>query len=152
MRRYSLENVEQFVGEDLGVSDWLTIDQERINRFAACTGDRQWIHVDVERAAQSPLGSTIAHGYLLLSLLPQWQMALGMIPEGVKQAFNYGADRVRFLTPVPVNARVRARVKLLAAETKGNGRILLKIENIIEMEDSDKPAVIADTLAMLFAD
>ncbi len=150
--RYNLENIKQYAGEELGVSDWITIDQERINEFAACTGDHQWIHVDVKRAAQSPLGSTIAHGYMLLSLLSQWHMALGIIPNGVKQAFNYGIDRVRFLTPVPVASRIRVRVKLLSVNNKNNGRILLKTENIIEVENSEKPAVIADTLVMLFVD
>src|SRR6266511_995397 len=113
---YHLTTIHQFVGRELGVSDWLTIDQARIDQFAACTGDHQWIHVDGERARrESPLGSTIAHGYLILALLPQFQYAIGIVPRGVAQALNYGLDRVRFLVPVKPGARIRNRLELLAA-------------------------------------
>ena len=95
--RYDINTLEQFVGQELGVSDWLTVDQERINEFADCTGDHQWIHVDIERAQrESPLGSTIAHGYLTLALLSAMLMELGVVPAGVSRALNYGLDRVRF--------------------------------------------------------
>ncbi len=108
--RYNVSTLGQFVGQELGVSDWLTVDQERINEFADCTGDHQWIHVDVERAQrESPLGSTITHGYLTLSLLAAMQMELGIVPEGVTQALNYGLDRVRFMAPVKAGARIRTR-------------------------------------------
>jgi acyl dehydratase len=115
--QYDVSTFGQFVGQELGISDWLTVDQERINEFADCTGDHQWIHVNVERAKrESSLGSTIAHGYLTLSLLAAMQMELGIVPEGVSQALNYGIDRVRFIAPVKAGARIRNRVVLLAEE------------------------------------
>src|SRR6266446_840515 len=149
--RYDVSDLGQLVGQELGVSDWLTVDQERINRFADCTGDHQWIHVDVERARrESPLGSTIAHGYLTLSLLAAMQMGLDIIPKGVSQALNYGLDRVRFIAPVKAGARIRNRVMLLAAEPQDKGRLLLKFQNTVEIEEEKKPALIAETLALLF--
>ena len=147
---YSLKTIGQFVGQELGVSDWLTVDQERINQFADCTGDYQWIHVDVERARrESPLGSTIAHGYLTLALLGSLQMSLGIIPTDVSQALYYGLDRVRFMTPVKSGARIRNRVVLLAVERQDKGRILLKTQNTIEIEGEKKLALIANTLILL---
>jgi acyl dehydratase len=147
---YSLKTIGQFVGQELGVSDWLTVDQERINQFADCTGDYQWIHVDVERARRdSPLGSTIAHGYLTLALLGSLQMGLGIIPTDVSQALYYGLDRVRFMTPVKAGARIRTRVILLAVEQQDKGRMLLKAQNTIEIEGEKKPALIANTLILL---
>src|SRR5258705_13100732 len=108
MEGYTLASVNEFIGRELGVSDWITVDQERINEFADCTGDHQWIHVDVERAQrESPLGSTIAHGYLTLSLLAAMQIEIGIILAGVSQALNYGLDRVRFIAPVKAGARIR---------------------------------------------
>ena len=149
---YHLTTIHQFVGRELGVSDWLTVDQERIDQFAACTGDHQWIHVDVERARrESPFGAPIAHGYLTLALLSQFQYAIGTIPPDATQALNYGLDRVRFLAPVKAGARIRNRVVLLAAEDKGGGRVLIKTQNTIEIAGEDKPAMIAETLAMLIA-
>jgi acyl dehydratase len=147
---YSLKTIGQFVGQELGVSDWLTVDQERINQFADCTGDYQWTHVDVERARrESPFGSTIAHGYLTLALLGSLQMRLGIIPTDVSQALYYGLDRVRFMTPVKSGARIRNRVMLLAVEQQDKGRILLKTQNTIEIEGEKKPALIANTLILL---
>src|SRR5689334_24036517 len=100
-KRFDVNTLEQFVGQELGVSDWITVDQQRINEFADCTGDHQWIHVDVERAQrESPFGGTVAHGYLTLSLLPAMQYQVGTVPGGVTAALNYGADKVRFITPV----------------------------------------------------
>jgi acyl dehydratase len=149
---YSFATIHEFVGRKLGVSDWLTVDQERIDQFAACTGDHQWIHVDVERARrESPYGAPIAHGYLTLALLPQFQYAIGMIPPGAAQAINYGLDRVRFLAPVKAGAHIRNRVVLLAAEDKGGGRVLIKTQNTIEIAGEDKPALIGEALAMLSA-
>src|SRR6266571_7497418 len=147
---YSLSTIKNFVGEELGVTAWMTIDQERINQYADFTGDHQWIHVDVERARrESPFGSTIAHGYLTLSLAASWQYELGIIPAGVSEALNYGLDRVRFLTPVKVGKRIRDRVVLLAAEQQDKGRLLLKTRNTIEIEGETKPALIAETLTLL---
>ena len=150
---YSLSTITQFVGQEIGVSDWLTMDQERINQFADYTGDHQWIHVDVERARrESPFGSTIAHGYLTLSLLAAMQMELNIVPEGVSQALNYGLDRVRFLAPVKAGARIRTRVLLVAVDPQAKGRLLLKIQNTVEIEGETRPAMIAETLALLLLD
>jgi acyl dehydratase len=150
---YSVSTISQFVGQELGVTEWMTIDQERIDGFADFTGDHQWIHVDVERARrESPFGSTIAHGYLTLSLAAAWQYELGIIPAGVSQALNYGLDRVRFLAPVKVGARIRDRVVLLAAEQQKKGRLLLKTRNTIEIEGETKPALIAETHSLLLID
>ena len=147
---YSISTISQYVGQELGVSEWITIDQQRINHFADFTGDHQWIHVDVERAKQESLfGTTIAHGYLTLSLAAALSMELGIIPEGVSQALNYGLDKVRFLAPVKSGARVRDRVVLLAVEPQSKGRILLKIRNTMEIEGESKPALIADALSLL---
>ncbi len=147
---YSIDTISQYVGQELGVSDWMTIDQERIDGFADFTGDHQWIHVDVERAKRESLfGTTIAHGYLTLSLAAALAMELGIIPVGVSQALNYGLDKVRFLAPVKSGSRVRDRVVLLAAEPQGKGRLLLKFRNTIEIEGETKPALIADALSLL---
>ena len=147
---YSRGTISQYVGQELGVSEWITITQERINHFADFTGDHQWIHVDVERAKRESLfGTTIAHGYLTLSLAAALSMELGIIPAGVSQALNYGLDKVRFLAPVKSGSRVRDRVVLLAAEPQGKGRILLKFRNTIEIEGEAKPALIADALSLL---
>ena len=149
---YTLTTLQQFVGHELGVSDWLTVDQERIDQFAACTGDHQWIHVDVERARrESPFGGPIAHGYLTLALLPRFQYTIGLIPSDVVQAINYGLDRVRFLAPVKAGARIRNRVVLLAAEDKRAGRVLIKTQNTIEIAGEHTPAMVAEVLAMLSA-
>jgi len=147
----SLGNIQAFVGRELGASAWMTLDQQRIDEFAHCTGDRQWIHVDVERARrESPLGTTIAHGYLTLAMVAQSTFEVLVEPAGIAQALNYGLDRVRFLAPVKSGARVRNRIKLLAAEAKGEGRFLLTTENTIEIENEAKPALIAQVLVMAF--
>jgi acyl dehydratase len=150
---YSLSTITNFVGQELGVSAWMTIDQERINQFADFTGDHQWIHVDVERARrESPSGSTIAHGFLTLSLAAALQYEIGIIPAGVSEALNYGLERVRFLAPVKAGARIRDRVVLLAVETRGKGQLLLKTRNTIEIEGESRPALIAETLSLLLLD
>jgi acyl dehydratase len=151
--RFNLSNIDAFVGRELGVSQWTTLDQRRIDEFADCTGDRQWIHVDVERARrESPLGTTIAHGYLTLAMIAQSTFEVLVEPAGIAQALNYGLDRVRFLAPVKSGARVRNRIKLLGAEPKGDGRHLLTTENTIEIENESKPALVAQVLVMAFAD
>jgi len=150
---YSLSTITNFVGQELGVSAWMTIDQERINQFADFTGDHQWIHVDVERARrESPSGSTIAHGFLTLSLAASLQYEIGIIPAGVSEALNYGLERVRFLAPVKAGARIRDRVVLLAVETRGKGQLLLKTRNTIEIEGESRPALIAETLSLMLLD
>ena len=141
-----------FVGESLGISDWQTIDPESINAFAECTGDRQWIHTDVERARrESPYGSTIAHGFLTLSLVAKFGMALGVVPGDAKAAVNYGLDRVRFLAPVTAGARVRCQISLLEMQEQGSGRFLIKTRNTVEIEGESKPALVADTLILLLS-
>ncbi len=145
-----LANLNELVGLEIGVSDWETLDQPRINRFAECTGDDQWIHVDVERArAESPVHATIAHGYLTLSLLAPTTFEVLTRPLGVAQALNYGLDKVRFLSPVKVDSRVRNRIKLLSIEDKGNGRTLLATENTLEIEGESRPALIASALVLV---
>lgn len=138
------------VGQSLGTSSWHDITQDAVNEFANCTGDRQWIHVDVERAKkESPFGGPVAHGYLTLSLVASLSMELGAVPKGAVAALNYGLDKVRFLAPVPVGARVRLHAKLLSFERKDNGQYLMKAENTLEIDGSDKPALIAESLAIL---
>lgn len=138
------------IGESLGTSDWHEVTQAAVNQFAECTGDDQWIHVDVERAKKhSPFGGPVAHGYLTLSLVAGLSMQLGIAPKGTAAALNYGLDKVRFLTPVLVGARVRLHVKLVGFEEKGPGQYLMKAENTLEVEGAEKPALIAESLAML---
>jgi acyl dehydratase len=147
---YSVATLDEFVGKELGVSDWVTIDQARIDAFAQCTGDKQWIHVDVERAArESPFGGTIAHGYLTLSLLASLAIEVGLIPADASAGLNYGLDKVRFITPVRAGARVRSRIVLSEVERKGGGRVIVKTSNELQIEGEDKPALIAETLALL---
>src|SRR5262252_6484946 len=148
--QYSMTNAAQFASRELGVSEWVTLDQDRIDQFAACTGDRQWIHVDVERAKrESPFGGPVAHGYLSLSLLAAMVMELGVIPPDAAGALNYGLDKVRFIAPVKAGARVRMRASLASAEPQNNGRMLLKLQSTLEIEGEAKPALVAEVLCML---
>jgi acyl dehydratase len=147
---FSLEHSVSFVGRELGVSDWITIDQERIAQFAACTGDDQWLHVDVERARhESPYGGPVAHGFLTLSLLAPTAFDVFIRPARIRQAFNYGLERVRFVTPVKAGARVRNRIALLSVEEKGAEHLLLRTDNKIEIDGEDKPALIAVALVLV---
>jgi acyl dehydratase len=136
-------------GAHLGVSEWVTIDQTMIDTFADATGDHQWIHVDAERAAQSPFGSTIAHGFLTLSLLPRLAQEVYRV-DGVRMAVNYGLDKVRFVAPVPVGSRVRVSTTLRRTEEAGGG-LRVFLESTVELEGSEKPACVAQTIAQLFA-
>ena len=149
---YSVATIDDFVGRELGVSNWVVVDQARINAFAECTGDRQWIHVDEARARrESPFGGTIAHGYLTLSLLGGLAIEIGIVPSDASAGLNYGLDKVRFMAPVKAGARVRSRVTLVSVEHKGGGRILIKTMNELQIDGEDKPALVAETLAMLVA-
>lgn len=151
MTEMTFEDLEGLIGQELGVSDWILIDQDRINQFADCTEDHQWIHVDVERAKrESPFGTTIAHGYLTLSLIGGLSLKAMTLPTNVQAAINYGLDKVRFLSPVKVGARVRLRVALVSLEPKGPGQYLMKTSNTLEIDGEKKPAFVAETLAMLF--
>lgn len=139
--------LEQAVGEHLGHSEWHTITQEQIDAFAGATGDHQWIHVDPEKAAQGPFGTTIAHGFLTLSLLPMltWQVYK---VEGVSAGLNYGADKLRFPSPVPVGSRVRAGVELTAVTPNALGyQVATRVT--IETEGGGKPACVVDMLAVV---
>ena len=148
--QYSMATAPQLVGRELGASGWVAVDQDRIDRFAECTGDRQWIHVDVERARrESPFGGPIAHGYLTLALVAAMVMELGVIPPDAATGLNYGLEKVRFIAPVKAGARVRTRASLLSAEAQSEGRMLLKLNCTLEIEGEPKPALVAETLCML---
>src|SRR4051794_27933634 len=134
-------------GTDLGATDYREITQEQINKFAEATGDHQWIHVDPERAKDGPFGGTIAHGYLTLSLVPMLNWELWTF-TGAAMGVNYGSDKVRFLTPVRVGSRVRLRVKVLSVDARPEGSLLVKNEVTVEVEGSDKPALVAHTLSL----
>ncbi len=134
------------VGRDLGASEWLEITQERIDRFAEATGDHQWIHVDPERARHGPFGRTIAHGYLTLSLVNSFLPRLLEV-RGVAMGINYGVDRVRFPAPVPVGSRIRGRGQVLEVERRPDGSVRAKIRVTVEIEGSDRPACVADTIS-----
>ena len=142
--------LKDYVGKELGRSEWLTIDQERINLFAEATGDYQFIHVDPVKAAQTPFGSTIAHGFLSLSLIPKLMEDILVLPEGLKMVVNYGLDSVRFIQPVKVNSKVRLKVELSEVNEKKPGQWLLKATATLEIEGSDKPAYIAEPQSLCF--
>ncbi|KAA0985918.1 MULTISPECIES: MaoC family dehydratase [unclassified Pseudomonas] len=142
--------LKDYVGKELGRSEWLTIDQERINLFAEATGDYQFIHVDPVKAAQTPFGSTIAHGFLSLSLIPKLMEDILILPQGAKMVVNYGLDSVRFIQPVKVNSRVRLKVDMNEVTEKKPGQWLLKATATLEIEGSDKPAYIAEPLSLCF--
>jgi acyl dehydratase len=141
----SLASLQGLVGQDVGFSDWIAVDQARIDRFADATDDHQWIHVDAERARQGPFGATIAHGYLTLSLLPAFFDTAFRI-DGLRMSINYGLNRVRFPAPVPVGSRLRARFRLLAYEPLDGGAQLV-VEATIEREGSDRPVCVAETVS-----
>jgi acyl dehydratase len=147
----SFEELMHMAGRELGLSHWVVVDQAMIQQFADCTGDRQWIHIDPLRARrESPFRKTIAHGYLTLSLVGALGQQIGALPENTQAAFNYGMDKVRFLAPVIAGARVRLRTTMISIEIKGSGQYLLKASNTIEIEGEEKPALIAETLVMLY--
>ncbi|MER2298324.1 MULTISPECIES: MaoC family dehydratase [Pseudomonas] len=140
----------KYVGKELGRSDWLIIDQQRINLFAEATGDFQFIHVDPQKAANTPFGTTIAHGFLTLSLIPKLMEDILVLPEGLKMVVNYGLDSVRFIQPVKVNSKVRLKVDLGQVTEKKPGQWLLKATATLEIEGEDKPAYIAEPLSLCF--
>jgi acyl dehydratase len=149
MKSYAhLQDMAADVGQELALSEWLTVDQDRIDRFADATGDHQWIHVDRERAAAGPFGTTIAHGFLTLSLLPVLT-ANAISVADTRMGINYGLNRVRFPTPVPAGSRVRARSKLLSFEPLDGGA-QITMEVTIELEGSAKPACVAESVARRF--
>jgi acyl dehydratase len=148
----TVDELKTLVGQELGVGDWVEITQDRVNQFADVTGDHQWIHVDVERAKASPLGGPIAHGFLTLSLIPM----LGQVRDGIKvsiphkQVFNYGLNRVRFVSPVKVGSRIRMRTTLQNVEEVGPGALQITNLQTIEIEGGERPAMVAESLVRFY--
>ena len=150
MKTVSFDELPSLAGQEIGVSNWVQIDQDRVNKFADATGDHQWIHVDVERAKrESPFGAPIAHGYLTLALVGALVTELGVIPPDAATGLNYGLDKVRFIAPVKSGARVRLQSNLISAEPQSGHRMLLKLQCTLEIEGEDKPALVAEVLCML---
>ncbi|GBE25596.1 putative enoyl-CoA hydratase 1 [bacterium BMS3Bbin02] len=139
--------LQDLVGAEYGVSDWVTIEQSRIQQFADATEDHQWIHVDPDRAAEGPFGRTIVHGYLTLSLLPRYAPTPDI--DGVRMGINYGLDRVRFITPIPVGARIRFRTTIVEV-TEFPGGAQLKLKVTVELEDAERPACVVESLVRLY--
>lgn len=149
-KEVTIAGLSGMVGQELGVSDWVEVDQTMIDQFAQTTRDRQWIHVDVERArAESPYKAPIAHGFLTLSLVPALTSELHVQPAGVAVTINYGLDRLRFLSPVRAGSRIRLRSKLLSIEEKSPGQHLMKSLSTMEIDGEEKPAFVAETLLLL---
>ena len=144
------KDVLEHVGRELGPSEWLTVTQEMIDKFAEATGDHQWIHVDVERARREmPGGKTIAHGYLTLSLLPRLAPTLMTIANR-RRGLNYGSNKIRFISPVPAGARIRLRQKLLKAEAVDDNGIRITSQMTIEVEGGERPAMVAETMSVVY--
>jgi acyl dehydratase len=146
----SIDEIRSRIGDEIGVSSWLTVDQARIDAFAEATEDRQFIHTDPESAAQTPFGGTIAHGFLSLSLLSRMAAEAMLLPHGLNMAVNYGLDRVRFLAPVRSGKRVRGRFRLDSVEEKAPGQWLLRHTVTVEIEGEDNPALSAEWLGLMF--
>lgn len=147
MKSVAYDELESIVGQEVGVSDWHTIDQDRVNLFADATGDHQWIHVDVERAKKE-IGSPIAHGYLTLSLLPMLSSEV-MKVTGVTRGINYGSNKTRFTNMVPVGSKVRLRQKCLDVTPKAGGK-QMTMESTVEIEGQDRPALVAEAISILY--
>ena len=145
-----LDEIRGRVGEEVGVSSWLTIDQQRIDEFADATEDRQFIHTDPEAAAQTTFGGTIAHGFLSLSMLSRMAAEAMLVPDNIKMAVNYGLDRVRFIKPVSSGKRIRGRFRLDSVDEKAPGQLLLRHTVTVEIEGEEKPALTAEWLGLLF--
>ncbi|MBW1898055.1 MAG: MaoC family dehydratase [Deltaproteobacteria bacterium] len=145
-----LEKMKERVGDELGVTDWLEIDQDRIDKFADCTLDHQWIHIDKEAAAKGPFGKTIAHGYLTVSLLSHFSEGYAILPEGTMMAVNYGMNKLRLINPVPVGSKIRDRIAVTDVVEKEGGRILVTTTHTVEIEGQEKPACVAEVLSMFF--
>ncbi len=149
--RIDTANLAACIGQDAGTSEWFSIDQQRVNDFADVTLDHQFIHVDPVRAAQSPFGTTIAHGFLTLSMLAYFlQNGVGVEVPNRTMGVNYGFDKVRFLQPVKVGSRIRAKAVVLEAAEKNPGQFLFKLDITVEIEGQDKPAIKAEWLSMIF--
>ena len=148
--KLTLKQLEELLGKEVGLSDWMEITQDRINDFADCTKDHQWIHVDQEKAKKGPLKSTVAHGFLLLSLLPYLNWEIDIFNKEIKMAVNYGLDRLRFIHPVKPGNRIRSRSVLKDISKKGFRKALLSVESTIEIEGKEKPALVAELLVLVY--
>ncbi|RST32277.1 MaoC family dehydratase [Sphingomonas ginkgonis] len=146
----TLDRIRGLVGTEVGVSDWISVDQERITHFAEVTEDRQFIHVDPAAAAATPFGGTVAHGFLTLSLLSRMSADVSLRPQGTVMGVNYGLEKVRFLAPVRAGKRVRGRFTLLGVEDRAPGQYLFRHQVTVDIEDEAKPALIAEWLGLLF--
>ena len=146
----TLDEIRKRIGEEVGVSSWILVDQARIDAFADATEDRQFIHVDPRAAAQTPFGGTVAHGFLSLSLLSRMGAEAMLLPDGLRMAINYGLDRVRFLAPVRAGSRVRGRFRLDSVEEKAPGQVLMRHTVTVEIEGEAKPALTAEWLGLMF--
>lgn len=146
----ALEDIRARVGSEVGLSSWLTMDQERISAFADATEDRQFIHVDPAAAAHTPFGGTVAHGFLTLSMLSRMAAESMLVPDSLKMAVNYGLERVRFIAPVRSGKRIRGRFVLDSVEEKGPGQLLMRHTVTVEIESEEKPALTAQWLGLLF--
>jgi len=146
----SLAEIHSRLGEEVGVSDWLTIDQQRIDEFADATEDRQFIHVDPDAAARTPFGGTVAHGFLSLSMLSRMAADGMLVPDNIRMAVNYGLDRVRFIAPVRSGKRIRGRFRLDSVVEKAPGQLLLRHTVTVEIEGEEKPALTAEWLGLIF--
>lgn len=144
----SRDQVNEYIGHESEPTEWFKVDQSRINDFADVTLDHQFIHIDPERAAQTPFGSTIAHGFLTLSMLSYFAESFSTTIEGIQMGINYGFDKVRFLNPVNVNSEIRARAKIIDITEKSPGQYMVKTEITVDIKGVDKPALMADWLTM----
>jgi acyl dehydratase len=145
-----LAEIRDRIGQEVGVSSWLTMDQQRINEFADATEDRQFIHTDPEAAAHTPFGGTIGHGFLTLSMLSRMAAEAMLVPDSIKMAVNYGLNRVRFIAPVRSGKRIRGRFRLDSVDEKAPGQLLLRHTVTVEIEGEEKPALTAEWLGLLF--
>ena len=146
----SLDEIRSRIGQEVGTSDWLTIDQDRIDRFAEATEDRQFIHVDPAAAALTPFGGTVAHGFLSLSMLSRMAAEAMLMPDTLKMAVNYGLDRVRFIAPVRSGQKIRGRFVLDSVEEKAPCQLLLRHNVTVDIQGEEKPALTAQWLGLLF--
>jgi acyl dehydratase len=148
----TFDDLQRITPSTVGPTEWVTVDQARIDAFAAVTGDQQWIHVDRERAAEGPFGTTIAHGYLTLSLIAAAHFELSAFPTEGATVVNYGLDKVRFVAPVPSGSRVRTTIELVELADRRGGRWLLRTRSTVEIEGAPKPALSAEALFLLVVD
>jgi acyl dehydratase len=148
--KLTLRRLKKHIGKEVCLSDWFEITQDRINDFANCTEDRQWIHVNIEKAKKSPVGGTVAHGFLVLSLIPYLSHKSILLSYDSKMMINYGMNKVRFINSVRPGSRIRNRAVLEKMEKKGFRRVLVTIKNTVEIENQDKPALVAEALVLFY--